>query len=118
MQARGHMQFPGSHPVSLNRSNLTEPLTYYIVICYNINLVENLRLQVIELLYFHLPFFCALTNHMIMLVVRIEFFVCIYVLTNYVRLEMNKLCLGGEVWESLYRCGLSSKQLFCCNYTN
>ena len=33
MQARGHTQFPGSHPVSLNRFYLFEPLNH-VLICY------------------------------------------------------------------------------------
>lgn len=34
MQARGHTQFPGSHPVSLNRLYWSEPFAYYVVIWY------------------------------------------------------------------------------------
>jgi len=44
MQARGHTQFPGSHPVSLNRFRLFEPLTYpmlyvTLVVNYTLNCV-------------------------------------------------------------------------------
>lgn len=38
MQARGHTQFPGSHPVSLNRFYLFEPLKLLI---YYINLINR-----------------------------------------------------------------------------